>query len=94
LSAKKGGAYVSFDKYDDAIIASDKLQIPYRPDYRVSGDTLDVIDDISIPKGDWGRASYLEPLTKDFKKFGPGNATQIIIDGEVPVIPSTIEKLQ
>jgi hypothetical protein len=94
LPAKRGGMYVSFDKMDDAVVASDKLQIPYRPDYRVSGDTLDVIENIKVPKGDWGRADYLEPVTKDFKKFGPGDVTQATIAGKVPVDPTTIEKLQ
>ena len=93
IPQKRSGHYVSFDKIDDAVVASDKLQIPYRPDYRVSGDTLDIIDEIKIPKGDWGRADYLEPLTTDFKKFGPGNATQAIIKGKLPVDPTTIEKL-
>jgi len=94
LPSKRGGTYVSFDKIDDAIIASDKLQIPYRPDYRVSGDTLNIIDRMAIPKGKWGEADYLEPLTRDFNKFGPGKATQIIINGDVPVYPKTIEKLR
>ncbi len=93
LPAKRGGTYVSFDKLDDAIVASDKLQIPYRPDYRVAGDTIDVVDKISIPKGNQGRAEYPEPITQDFKKFGPGGVTQATIEGDVPVNPSTIEKL-
>ncbi|WP_198263023.1 RHS repeat-associated core domain-containing protein [sulfur-oxidizing endosymbiont of Gigantopelta aegis] len=93
LPKKRGGTYVSFDKIDDSIVASDKLQIPYRPDYRVSGNTLDVIDDIEIPKGNWGQSEKLEPITSDFKKFGPGKATQAVIKGEVPVNPESLEKL-
>ena len=78
IEATNKGMYFSFDKIDDSIIAQGKLQIPYRPEYRISFDTLDIIDDIHIPKGDWGKADYLEPITKDFKKFGPGKATQAI----------------
>ena len=78
IEATNKGMYFSFDKIDDSIIAQGKLRIPYRPEYRISFDTLDIIDDIHIPKGDWGKADYLEPITKDFKKFGPGKATQAI----------------
>jgi hypothetical protein len=93
LAAKEGGTYVSFDAIDDAIIAKGKLQIPYRPEYRVTGDTYSVLDRISIPRGKWGRADYLEPLAKDFPEFGPGRATQAIVEGPVPVDPDTIFKL-
>jgi len=93
LPAKRGGTYVSFDKIDDGIVASDKLQIPYRPDYRVSGNSLDIIDKMKIPNGKWGTADYPEPLTKDYKIYGPGKATQVIVDGPIPVDPGTITKL-
>ena len=78
INARSDGLYFSFDKIDDSIIAKGKLQIPYRPDYRVSFDTLDIIDDISIPKGKWGTADYLEPITKDYRDFGPGGVTQAV----------------
>jgi len=93
LPAKRGGIYLSFDKIDDGIIASDKLQIPYRPDYRVSGNSLDIIDNMGVPNGNWGRAGYIEPLTVDFRKFGPGKATQIVADGPINVNPGSIKKL-
>ena len=78
IGARNDGMYFSFDKIDDSIIAQGKLQIPYRPEYRISFDTLNIIDDINIPKGKWGTASYFEPITKDFKNFGPGGATQMV----------------
>lgn len=61
---------IFFDKMDDAIIAQGKLQIPYRPEYRISFNTLNIIDDIHIPEGKWGTANYLEPIIRDFKMFG------------------------
>ena len=61
---------------NNAVVMQGKLQIPYRPDYSVSGNTLDIIDNLLIPKGQWGQASHLEPLTKDFKNFGPGKVHQ------------------
>ena len=83
IEARDDGMYFSFDKIDDSIIAQGKLQIPYRPEHRISFDTLNIIDDINIPKGKWGTASYLEPITKDYRNFGPGGATQMITHSEV-----------
>ena len=69
------------------------MQIPYKPDYRVSGDTIDVIDKIEVPKGKWGKASYQEPLAKDYPEFGPGKASQVKIQGTIPVDSKTIRKM-
>jgi len=80
LPAKENGMYFSFDKYDDALEAKDKLQIPYAPTYRASFDTLDNIDNFQIPKGKWNQADYFEPITKDFPNFGTGGATQGLIN--------------
>lgn len=78
MEAGNDGMYFSFDRINDAIIAQGKLQIPYRPEYRISFDILNIIDDISIPKGNLGKANYLESITRDFKNFGPEGATQAI----------------
>ena len=93
IAARADGTYFSFDKFDDAIVAQGKLQIPYRPEYRIGFDTLDIIDDISIPNGKWGTASYLEPITKDFKNFGPGKATQAVTYSEINSV-NEISKLR
>ncbi len=93
IPARADGTYFSFNAYDDAIIAKGKLQIPYRPEYRVSFDTIDIIDDISIPKGQWGAADYLEPLTSDYKNFGPGGATQAITYSQINSV-NNITKLR
>ncbi|MHB1395126.1 MAG: RHS repeat-associated core domain-containing protein, partial [Clostridia bacterium] len=86
LPGKSSGTYFSFDKIDDAIVAQGKLQIPYRPEYRASFDTLKIIDDIKVPNGNWGRADYLEPITKDFLQFGPGKATQAVTTKPVDIL--------
>lgn len=36
------------------------------------------MDDVRVPKGNWGKANWDEPITKDFMKFGEGGATQAI----------------
>ncbi|WP_176763227.1 hypothetical protein [Riemerella columbipharyngis] len=33
---------------------------------------------MSVPKGNWGKADWYEPITKDFMEFGEGGATQAI----------------
>ena len=68
------GTYFSFDKFDKP--SPDRLQVPHDAAYRGSFDTMQIIDDVHIPKGNWGRADYLEPITKDFPSFGRGGATQ------------------
>ena len=44
-----------------------------------------IVDDVEIPKGKWGKADYLEPITKDFPEFGKGGATQAITHKEIKV---------
>ncbi len=76
IPANPHGTYFSFDKFD--IPMPGKLQVPHDASIRGSFDTLQIIDDIKIPNGQWGKADWLEPITKDFPKFGPGGATQAI----------------
>ena len=83
LKSRPDGTYFSFDKMDDAVVAQGKLQIPYRPEYRFDFNTLNIIDDVSIPHGKWGTAEYLEPITTDFKKYGAGKASQAITYSEI-----------
>ena len=55
-----------------------ELQIKYPPTHIGEFDTLQIIDDIHIPYGEWGTAKHLEPITKDFPRYGKGGATQAI----------------
>ena len=70
------GTYFSFDKFD--VASPGKLHVPHDASLRGSFDTLQIIDDIRVPYGNWGKANYLEPITTDFPEFGPGGATQAI----------------
>lgn len=54
------------------------MQVPHDAAIRIEFDTLQIIDDVRVPHGQWGTASHLEPLTVDFAQFGPGGATQAI----------------
>ena len=70
------GTYITFDKFD--VPTPGRLQVPHDASIRGSFDTLQIIDDIRVPNGKWGQASWLEPITKDFPKYGPGGATQAL----------------
>ena len=75
------GTYFSFDKFD--IASPSKLQVPHDASIRLEFDTLQIIDNIRIPNGKWDTADYLEPITKDFKIYGKGGATQVITNESI-----------
>ncbi|OCL26724.1 hypothetical protein U472_08260 [Orenia metallireducens] len=83
------GTYFSFDNYD--IASQSKLQVPHDASIKGSFDTLQIIDDIKVPYGNWGNANYLEPLTKDFPQFGSGGATQAITNQAIKL--DSLEKI-
>lgn len=83
IHAKDTGTYFSFDDFSSPNPGA--LQVPHDASVKVSFDTLQVIDDIEIPKGQWGTADCLEPITKDYLKYGPGGATQAIIHQQISV---------
>ena len=69
------------NRYD--VASPGALQVPHDASVRVEFDTLQIIDDIRIPNGNWGRASYLEPITTDFSQFGVGGATQAVTNSGI-----------
>ena len=83
IPANVDGTYFSFNNYN--IANPGALQVPHDASVKVSFDTLQIIDDISIPYGNWGKASYLEPITKDFPQFGSGGATQVITHSKIKI---------
>jgi hypothetical protein len=78
VPANSKSTYLSFNNYKNAQTAGSELQVPKEPRFKIEFDTKQIIDDLQIPKGDWNRADYLEPLTKDYPEFGVGGATQAI----------------
>ena len=83
IPANADGTYFSFNDYN--IANPGALQVPHDASIKVSFDTLQIIDDISVPYGNWGKASYLEPLTTDFPQFGAGGATQVITHSNIKI---------
>ncbi len=89
IPANPRGTYFSFDNYIHPNPGA--LQVPHDASYKLSFDTLQIIDDIRIPYGKWGKASYLEPFARDFPEYGRGGATQVITKSKIAV--SKIEQL-
>lgn len=83
IPANQQGIYLSFDKFDTP--TPEKLQVPHDASVRASFDTLQIIDDVRVPHGKWGTADHLEPITRDYKQFGPGGATQVITNRNITV---------
>lgn len=77
------GSYFGFSRFDSAAKVRDAYQIaPEWSDVKMRGkfNTLPLIDDIYVPKGQGGEADYLEPLTKDFIEYGQGGYPQLKVD--------------
>ena len=79
------GTYLSFNRYDQSMEAREKLQLFPDNDagMRIEFDTEQMLDDIQIPRGRYGSADYLEPLTKDYPQYGVGAATQAITNRSI-----------
>ncbi len=81
IPSNPDGTYISFDRFDTP--NPQKLQVPHDASIRGKFDTLQIIDDVRIPKGEWGVASWKEPITKDFPEYGQGGATQAITNHDI-----------
>jgi hypothetical protein len=78
IPARVEGNYISFKDFSSKEEASRSLQVPHDARIKVEFDTKQILDDVKVPRGEWGKASWLEPITKDFPQFGQGGATQAI----------------
>jgi len=85
LPARNVPTYLSFDEISTADQARGLLQVDRLADIRLEFDTLQIIDDIRIPRGLGGTALWLEPLTADYPAFGTGGATQAITSKSISI---------
>jgi hypothetical protein len=79
------GTYISPAKFDSGSAARVGLQIsPQWSDAQVRGefDTLQ-LDDLVVPYGRNGSASYPEPLTVDYQEHGTGGYPQYITHNSI-----------
>jgi hypothetical protein len=61
------------------------LQLPRTPTNWVSFDTLQLINDLKIPTGNWNTTTILEPITNTFPKWGSGGGTQAITNQPIQI---------
>jgi hypothetical protein len=83
VPARADGNYISFRNFDAASEAATKLQVPHDARVKVEFDTKQVLEDIKIPNGNWGKGDWLEAITKDHPQFGEGGAYQAITSQEI-----------
>jgi alpha-tubulin suppressor-like RCC1 family protein len=84
--ANEGGWYMGLEKLDSGTIAKDVFQLPEVPKYRMHIAMSEVADDLRVPYGKVDMARYLEPLTFDHPKLGPGLGTQFLRDNGFEVL--------
>jgi len=80
IMSASGSTYITFDDLSglSASETQSLLQLKYAPSHFGTFDTLQLIDDLSIPGGRWNTSPILEPRTSTFPEFGTGGATQAI----------------
>lgn len=77
------GSYFGFQKMDSATKVQDAFQIaPKWSNCKLRGefDTLQVIDDIYVPKTYGNTGTEFEPFTKCYPEYGKGGAYQLKVD--------------
>jgi hypothetical protein len=82
------GCYAGLEKIDTSAGAKSRYQLPETStaQYRLEFDWEAVKNNVRVPRGDQGRANYIEPMCKDFPNYGQGGGGQLLIDGvEVPI---------
>ncbi|OFZ15590.1 MAG: hypothetical protein A2Z20_04940 [Bdellovibrionales bacterium RBG_16_40_8] len=77
------GSYISFKNFDSAKSVASELQVPHNASIKVEFDTKQILDDVKIPNGNWGKADWLEPITKDHPQFGSGGAYQAVTSQKI-----------
>ncbi len=80
------GSYFGFKKYNSASAAQDGFQIaPEWSDCKLRGefDTLQVIDEMYVPKAYGDKGPGLEPFTHCYPEYGKGGQQQFIYKGTI-----------
>ncbi|MGB4774050.1 MAG: hypothetical protein WBP45_02660 [Daejeonella sp.] len=83
-----GTTYFSLDKFDNPIVAIDKMQLNSKGTdaaWRVEFDATQLINKAQIPKGKWNNAEYIEVLTRSYPNFGSGGASQFFTQSEIQI---------
>jgi RHS repeat-associated protein len=91
LMSQYGPTYITFTDISSMSGAEAKsvLQLKYEPSAYAAFDTLQIIDDLSIPGGNWNRSLIPEPITSTFPQYGIGGASQAITT--TPILNYTLQ---
>ena len=91
IMSGSGTTYITFTDLSgmSGAQAGGFLQLPFTPSQFATFDTLQIIDDLSIPGENWNMSPIPEPITTSFPKFGPGGATQAIT--KTPILNYTLQ---
>lgn len=80
------GSYFGFEKFDSASAAQDAFQISKEwSNCKLRGefDTLQVIDEMYVPKAYGDKGPGLEPFTRCYLEYGKGGCQQFIYKGTI-----------
>lgn len=80
------GSYFGFEKFNSASAAQDAFQIsPEWSNCKLRGefDTLQVIDEMYVPKAYGDKGPGLEPFTRCYPEYGKGGCQQFIYKGTI-----------
>lgn len=93
VTPRPGGTYFTFDDISAMPSAEAKsfLQLYREPSHVLTFDTIQVLDDVSIPKMHWGKGLFDEPIVDVFPDLGVGGATQAITNA--PIRPLQVKPL-
>jgi hypothetical protein len=78
--------YFSLDKFDDPVVAIDKMQLNADATdavWRLEFDATQLVGKAYFPKAKWNNAEYVEVLTRSYPDFGKGGASQFITQSEI-----------
>lgn len=91
IMSGSGTTYITFTDISgmSGSQAGSVLQLPFTPTYYATFDTLQIIDDLSIPGGRWNTLATPEPITTTFPNFGVGGASQATT--QTPILNYTLQ---
>jgi hypothetical protein len=91
IMSKDQQTYVTFTDISGMSDSEAKgvLQLKNQPSHYATFDTLQIIDDLSIPGGQWGASPIPEPITSTFPGYGIGGATQATT--KTPILNYTLQ---
>jgi len=95
MSSYPQGTYITFDNISNKGAGEIKslLQLEKSPRIVAQFDTLQILDNLKIPRSHWGEGPGLEPLVNSLPEFGKGGGTQAVLHTP-PIQNFTLKELE